>query len=372
MDDPAVEAYRAATEGCGLVRRDDRFLLRVHGRAPRQMLHGMLTNGIPDPPVAEAGGDGGAAGEGASVGANAGAAAGVLCGEAAYGAVLTPKGRMITDLTTYWLGADEADGIGLAVSAVAYAPTKAHLARFLPPRFARTEDLGGGMDDGDGARAAAVALLTAVGPGAADAVRAAVGVAPDKGYALVRGGPRRPDGVLVARGIEQAGPSWDVWAAREALPDLRGRLEAAGAAPADPAVWDTLRIESGFPRYGVDMDETTIPIEAGLEHRAFDHDKGCYTGQEVIVRIRHRGHVNWRLRALRFGDAGATPGGKLFEPGGTKVRGRITSVAESPRFGQRIGLGYVRREVEPPATLRLGDGDGPPVGVEAPADPEAR
>ena len=355
-----AEGYRAATEGCGLVRRDDRFLLRVHGRAPRQMLHGMLTNGIPDPPAA---------------------GGGVLRGEAAYGAVLTPKGRMVTDLTTYWLGADEADGIGLAVSTVARLTTGAHLARFLPPRFARAEDLSGGAagrdqraegvnDSAEGVDG--VALMTVVGPGAADAVCAAVGVAPDTGYALVRGGPRRSDGVLVARGIEQAGPSWDVWAARGTWPGLASRLEAAGAQPTDPAVWDTLRIEAGFPRYGVDMDESTIPIEAGLEHRAFDHDKGCYTGQEVIVRIRHRGHVNWHLRALRFGNADATPGDKLFEPEGTKVRGRVTSVAESPRFGQKIGLGYVRREVEPPATLRLGDGDGPPVGVEAPADPDAR
>lgn len=354
MDDLAVratsafaEGYRAATEGCGLVRRDDRFLLRVHGRAPRQMLHGMLTNGIPDPPVAS----GGAGGDG-------------LLGEAAYGAVLTPKGRMVTDLTTCWLGADEADGIGLAVSAVARPTTADHFARFLPPRLARAEELD------------LVALLTAVGPEAADVVRAAVGAAPDPGYALVRGGPLRPDGVLVARGVEQAGPSWDLWAAREASSDLCGRLEAAGAVPVDPVVWDTLRVESGFPRYGADMDETTIPIEAGLEHRAFDHDKGCYTGQEVIVRIRHRGRVNWHLRALRFGDADAAPGDKLFEPGGTKARGQITSAAESPRFGQRIGLGYVRREVEPPATLRLGDADGPPVGVEAlgveaPADREA-
>ena len=138
----------------------------------------------------------------------------------------------------------------------------------------------------------------------------------------------------------------------------------AGAAPVGQGVWDTLRVEAGYPAYGTDMDETTIPVEAGLLDRAFDHDKGCYTGQEVIVRIRHRGRVNWHLRALRFGEAAARPGDQLFEAGGAKVRGRVTSVAQSPRFGQAIGLGYVRREVEPPGSLRLGSGSGREVGVE--------
>lgn len=312
----------------------------------------MLTNGIPDPPVA---------------GQIEGAGAPILLGRAAYGAVLTPKGRMITDLTTYWLGMGESDGgIALSVSAAARRPTRAHFARFLPPRFAQVEELGGGSGH-DGP----AGLLTAIGPRAAEMVRAAAGVAPEEGYALLGGGPARPGGALVARGIEQAGPSWDVWAGEALLQDVRKRLEEAGAVPLGPSVWEALRVEAGFPRYGVDMDETTIPIEAGLEGRAFDHDKGCYTGQEVIVRILHRGHVNWHLRALRFGRAGATPGDKLFEPGGTKVRGRVTSATESPRFGQRIGLGYVRREVEPPAALRLGDGDGAPVGVEALSPKEA-
>lgn len=382
--------HRAATEGCGLVRRDDRSLLRIRGRAPRRMLHGMLTNGIPDPPVAGAAADprrdpdGAGAVPGRSGRHEGGAGGRALRGQAAYGAVLTAKGRMVTDLTTYWLGPGEADGIALAVSAVARRATAAHFARFLPPRFAQAEDLGGGAVDvqaddlgagdvdaragdagaGDGGPVGPVGLLTAIGPSADEAVRSAVGDVPDEGYVLTEGGWGR-GGVLVARGIEQAGPSWDIWADQKALSEIDRRLEAVGAVSVSPAVWDALRVESGFPRYGVDMDETTIPIEAGLEDRAFDHDKGCYTGQEVVVRILHRGRVNWRLCALRFGNLDAKPGDKLFEPGGAKVRGRVTSVAESPRFGQRIGLGYARREVAPPATLRLGSGEGAPVGVEA-------
>lgn len=324
--DPRGE-YRTATESCGVVHRADRRLLRVHGRAPRQMLHGILTNRIPEPP--------GGAGR----------------GEAVYGAMLTPKGRMVTDLTTLWLGAGEGEGLGLDVATNGHAAVLGHFTRFLPPRFARVDDMGG-----------RTGLLTLVGPGAEGVVRDAFGTAPDAGYALLDGGPA-DGGLLVARGQEQV-PSWNVWAPVGDVADVWRRLETRGAAPVGWAVWETLRIEAGLPAFGVDMDETTIPVEAGLVDRAFDHDKGCYTGQEVIVRIRHRGRVNWHLRALRFGDAAPASGQQLFEAGGTKVRGRVTSVAQSPRFGQAIGLGYVRREVEPPGVLRLESGSGPEVGVE--------
>lgn len=320
------EEYRAATKGCGVVGRGDRRLLRVHGRAPRQMLHGILTNRIPEPPV------GGT-------------------GEAVYGAILTPKGRMVTDLTTLWLGAREGEGLGLDVATSGHAAAMGHFTRFLPPRFARVDDL----SDETG-------LLTLLGPGAERAVGDAFRAAPPEGYALFDGGPVN-GGLLVARGVEQV-PSWDVWAPAARMTECWRRTEDAGAAPVGWAVWETLRIEAGLPAFGADMNETTIPVEAGLMDRAFDHDKGCYTGQEVIVRIRDRGRVNWHLRSLRFGDAAPAAGQQLFEDGGTKVRGRVTSVAQSPRFAQAIGLGYVRREVEPPATLRLGSGSGSEVGVE--------
>ena len=363
--DPRGE-YAIATSACGVVHRADRRLLRVHGRAPKQMLHGILTNRIPEPPVGV--GDGGAgAGERVAAGPGetggrdgvattrdgAGVAVGAaaLAGEAVYGAMLTPKGRMVTDLTTLWLGAGEGEGLGLDVATAGHAAVLGHFKRFLPPRFARVDDLGD-----------RVGLVTVLGPGAEGAVAGAFGTAPAAGYVLLGGGPAS-GGVLVARGLEQV-PSWNVWAPAARMAECWLRLEDAGAAPVGLGVWDTLRIEAGLPAFGADMDEKTIPVEAGLVDRAFDHDKGCYTGQEVIVRIRHRGRVNWHLRALRFGDAAPVAGQQLFEAGGTKVRGRVTSVAQSPRFGQSIGLGYVRREVEPPGTLRLGSGSGPEVGVE--------
>ena len=335
--DPAGE-YRAAVEGCGVVVREDRRLVRVHGRAPVQMLDGIVTSRIPAAP----------AGGGGATGSTTGSAP---VGDAVYGTILTAKGRMVTDVVTLWLGAGQDEGLGLSIAEAAHEATLAHFGRFLPPRLARYEDLG-----------PATRLVTVVGPRAAEAVAAAFGVAPDDGFAPLDGGPLG-GGTLVARGVRQV-PSWDVWVGADTLSDAWERLRRHGAVPVGSGVWHTLRVEAGLPQFGVDMDDGTIPVEAGLVDVAFDHDKGCYTGQEVIVRIRHRGRVNWHLRALRFGEAPVRPGAQLFESGGTKVRGRVTSVADSPRFGQTIGLGYVRREVEPPATLRLGSGDGAEVGVE--------
>ncbi|MDE2804736.1 MAG: hypothetical protein OXN18_06265 [Gemmatimonadota bacterium] len=333
--DPAGE-YRVAVEGCGLVIRDDRRLVRVHGRAPAQMLDGIVTSRIPRAPV----------------GSHDAPDSRTLVGDAVYGTVLTAKGRMVTDAVILWLGSDEKQGLGLSVAEAAHEAVLAHFRRFLPPRLARFEDLG-----------PATRLVTVVGPDAAEAVAATFGEAPESGFALVDGGPLG-GGALVTRGVRQV-PSWDVWVAADALAGVCERLRGHGAVPVGSGVWHTLRVEAGFPRFGIDMDDGTIPVEAGLVDAAFDHDKGCYTGQEVIVRIRHRGRVNWHLRALRFGSAPARPGAELFEAGGTKVRGRVTSVADSPHFGQVIGLGYVRREVEPPATLRLGSGEGAEVGVVA-------
>ncbi|MYC91149.1 MAG: aminomethyl transferase family protein [Gemmatimonadetes bacterium] len=326
--DPAAE-YRAAVDGCGVVVRADRRLLRVHGRAPVQMLNGIVTSRIPEAPVGQP-----------------------MQGEAVYGTILTAKGRMVTDLVTVWLGAGEEEGLGLSVAEVAHEAVLAHFGRFLPPRLARVEDRGAGAR-----------LLTLVGPRAGETVAAAFGAAPADGFALLGDGPLG-DGALVARGVRQV-PSWDVWVGADAASGVWDRLRGHGAVPVGAGAWHTLRVEAGFPEFGIDMDDGTIPVEAGLVDVAFDHDKGCYTGQEVIVRIRHRGRVNWHLRALRFGDSAARPGAQLFEAGGTKVRGRVTSVADSPRFGQVVGLGYVRREVEPPATLRLGSGEGAALGVEA-------
>ena len=104
---------------------------------------------------------------------------------------------------------------------------------------------------------------------------------------------------------------------------------------------DILRIEAGLPRFGVDMDETNLAPEAGIEAQAISYTKGCYIGQEVISRIRTYGQVAKALRGLRC-EALPEGGDKLLIQG--KEVGYVTSAVFSPALKQNIALGYVRRE----------------------------
>lgn len=105
-----------------------------------------------------------------------------------------------------------------------------------------------------------------------------------------------------------------------------------------PAAYEVLRIESGIPLYGVDMDDTTIVPELGLDG-LISYNKGCYIGQEIIARIYFRGHVAKQLRGLVFECE--TDERELTSAEG-KPAGRVTSVCFSPKIGKTIGLGYVR------------------------------
>jgi len=106
---------------------------------------------------------------------------------------------------------------------------------------------------------------------------------------------------------------------------------------------EVIRIETGVPKWGVDMDENTIPIEAGLEKNAISYDKGCYIGQETIARIKTYGHVNRHLVQLGLeGDRVPILGEKIrFNE---KDVGHVTSCVKSVRIGKALALGYVRRE----------------------------
>jgi len=122
-----------------------------------------------------------------------------------------------------------------------------------------------------------------------------------------------------------------------------------GCVVIEDELYEVLRIESGIPKYGVDMDETTIVPELGLDGM-ISYTKGCYVGQEIIARIHFRGHVAKRLNGLVFNSpaqAETRPSGSAFgELTSTdgKSAGRITSVTFSPKLEKEIALGYVRYE----------------------------
>lgn len=109
------------------------------------------------------------------------------------------------------------------------------------------------------------------------------------------------------------------------------------------------RIEAGIPWYGLDMEESTLPIEAGLENDAISFSKGCYIGQESVARITYRGHVNRKLMGLSLdGSQPASKGDKILKDG--QEVGWVTSSAYSPNLKIAIALGYLRREVLEPGT----------------------
>lgn len=131
---------------------------------------------------------------------------------------------------------------------------------------------------------------------------------------------------------------------------VRDALVAAGAVETDAEAAEIIRVEHGRPRYGVDLDDSVIPQEAGLNERAVSFTKGCYVGQETVARLHYRGKPNRHLRGLRLGDAVA-PGTPLLL--GDREVGRLTSVARSPRLGP-LGLALVRREAQPGDVLDAG------------------
>jgi folate-binding protein YgfZ len=113
---------------------------------------------------------------------------------------------------------------------------------------------------------------------------------------------------------------------------------------------NSVRLESGTAWFGVDYDDKQIPHEAGVENSHISYEKGCYTGQEIVERVRSRGHVNRRLAEFRFAGSAAPPAGTKLLVGGNEV-GVVTSTGLSPRAGQPIGLGYLRREQSAPGTI---------------------
>ena len=137
---------------------------------------------------------------------------------------------------------------------------------------------------------------------------------------------------------------WDFWTDASALAELRPAIAAHHVALDEPLL-ETLRIEAGIPRWGRELDEDTLPPEAGLERTHIDYQKGCYIGQEVISRLKSIGHVNRRLVGfVSTTGAPLTAGSAVVSPGdpGTPL-GRITSVTWSFALERPIALGYLKR-----------------------------
>jgi aminomethyltransferase len=257
-------------------------------------------------------------------------------GDGAFGLLLTRQGRVVADL--HVLARDESFWLELERAGVATV----------------IERLSGYVIADDVAladRSDEVARLALEGPGAAErlaaASGAALGLAEHAWREVAIGGVRA---AVAAFGFTGQ-PAFQLFAPAAGAAQLEAALLAAGAEPGSAETLECLRIEAGTPRLGFELDESVLPAEAGLDG-AIATQKGCYTGQEVVTRMRTRGRAAHRLVGLHF-EGERLPGrGAPIEADGAAV-GEVTSAVRSPALGA-IGLGYVRAEAAGPgASVRV-------------------
>jgi len=171
--------------------------------------------------------------------------------------------------------------------------------------------------------------------------------------------------ITVIRATNTAEDGFDLFVDTADAQRLSNLLIAAGITQIDEEVAETLRIEAGIPRFGLDMDETTIISETNLEDAVSD-TKGCYIGQEIIVRIKHRGHVAKKLTGIVFENSHQVEKeAKIFSVDDQEI-GRVTSTAFSPRLNRTIAIGYVKYDYLAGGTnVRVSVGDAEVKGAVA-------
>lgn len=261
-------------------------------------------------------------------------------GEGCYAAYLTPQGRMIADLCVYELG----DLMLLALAAGTRQTVLAKLEQFI---FSEDVQLGDVSETFVG--------HSVIGPTASRAVAQVLGIDAGTIQGLPLHGNKRAsfEGApcILLRVADRGEDAFDLLVEVGKGEALAAALAAAGVTPVDAALAETLRIEGGVARFHHDMDEEIIPLEAGIESRAISFNKGCYVGQEVIIRVLHRGHgrVAKKLVGLTLTGDAVPPAGAVIERDGKAV-GKVTSATWSPMVQQAIALGYVHRDSTEPGT----------------------
>ncbi len=320
--DPAAE-HEAVRGRVGLIDRSHRGVVEATGRDRVSFLQGMLSNDIKA----------------------------LQPGQGCPAAFLDAHGKIVSLLVVHCL----ADRLLLEMDRQLVAPTLAALDRFRISERVEFEDV-----------SAAHGILTLAGPAARAAVeKLAEQALPD--LAPAHHARLAVDGLEVraVRNEETGEEGYDLWVAPDGLGRLWERAGAAGAVPVGREAWNVLRVEAGAVWHGVDVDASTLLLEAPLE-AAYSRNKGCYIGQEVVARILYRGHVNRRIVGFRFPDARIpAPGAAVFADG--TEAGRITSPVVSPALRRGLALGFLRREHWEAGTRVevAADGDRLPAEVSA-------
>jgi aminomethyltransferase len=326
--DPGIE-YQAVRTGVGLVDLSFRGLLQLAGGERLRWLNGQITNDVKA----------------------------LAAGQGRLAAVLTAKGHIVSDLAVY--GLDHTVWIDLPRDRV--EAVREAFERHIIADDVRVE-----------AMSEQFAHLMLVGPQArrllAGALSEGVVDLPPWRHAEVRFG-EIPLRIVSSRWL--ALPGFDIFVPVE----LAGRAwEAflhsgrdAGLRPVGMLALEWLRVEAGWPWFGVDFDENNLLMEA-LTPDHVSLTKGCYVGQEVVVRIEHQGHLNKKLCGLVFDGSIVPARGGLIRLGDRKV-GQVTSAVRSPALGRVIALGYLRRECWEAGTRLRIDADPYPLDAQSVALP---
>jgi len=336
--DDRVRAVRSAVGSFAL---PSRGVLRVSGGDAERWLNGMLSND-----VAALSGDPARSG--------------------CYATILTPQGRIVADPHVLW----RPEGYWLELPRDAIANVITQLDRYIIADDVRLEDVSPSVSRLGIEGPRALALLGELGAAAAEL--AALG--PDCSTEIAVEGAR----VVVAAYGWTGEPAYQLFVPAEASSAAEAAVAKAcgelGGVAADEATLDVLRVEAGVPRLGAELDEEVLPDEARLG-RTISETKGCYTGPEIVARLRSQGRVSHLLVGLRIEE------GPLPEPD-TELRieakrvGEVTSSVHSPHAGA-IALGFVRRaHAEPGTELLLPEGRArvaalPIVSPGAGGDPRA-
>ena len=286
--DTLAAEYRTITEAIGLVDRSERGRLALTGPEAKEFLHGQVTQDIES----------------------------LTPGTGAYAAFLTHKGKMLGDLRVLDLG----DELWLDTERVALQELFNMIRRY---KLGRAVELH--------KRTLERGLLSLIGPDA-----------PVLGTAE-HDSERRDLGIFVRTDV-----GVDVICDAARVDEVKAELAVPEVSEAAAEI---VRVERGRPRYGIDLDDTVIPQEAGLNERAVNFEKGCYVGQETVARLFYRGKPNRHLRGLRLSEP--VPTGTPLRLGEKEV-GRVGSSVVSPTHGP-IALAIVRREAAPGDTLAAGD-----------------
>jgi tRNA-modifying protein YgfZ len=307
--------YRLLREEAGRTDRSSRAKVTISGPDAAEYLQGQLTNDIealePD--------------------------------QGCYAALLDRKGHLQADMRVLHLSSGE---LWLDLEPEPAPGVVKHLRTYSIGREVEVEDVSDHW-----------AITSLIGPRSAE-LAGVEGLGPEHAQRF-----RDWDGVEVRAVATDLGV--DLITRADRTDDLRALLDGAGVAEVDPAAAEILRVESGRPRFGVDMGTEAMPAEAGITERAVDFEKGCYIGQEPVARLHYRGKPNRRLRGLRLSAAGEH--GQALHSEDREV-GTIGTACLSPSLGP-IALAVIRREAEEGAQLTVGDDGVTAEVVELPFEP---